>query len=134
MDWVRLVAVGLATVAATCVAIVVAHDLWERARTPEMREKVVLFNVSTVLTVTIGVATLYLALFALSLGVSYGLIPPSEFEHQIGRPAGFTEHVKLAGLGSAIGTVAGALGSVIESDLSVREAMYRGGTDRRVEA
>ena len=55
----------------TIVAVIVAHELWERAPDPRARAQVLLFNVTTALTVTIGIASLYAALFVLVLGAPY---------------------------------------------------------------
>jgi hypothetical protein len=134
MGWPRLLVVSLATVAATCAALVVAHGLWERPRARRDREQVVLFNLATAATVAIASATLYLALFACTLVCGLVLIPPHVFEQQIGHSIAFADKLQLTALASAIGTIAGALGSVIESDLAVREAIYRRRDDSRTES
>ena len=54
LSWWRLLAVCLASLAVTIVAVIVAHELWERAPDARVRAQVLLFNVTTVLTVTIG--------------------------------------------------------------------------------
>ena len=64
-SWPRLLAVALMSVLLILVALVIAHGLWERASTPAAREQVTLFNVVTITTLGIGVATLYAALFVL---------------------------------------------------------------------
>ena len=129
----RLALISLATITATIVTLVVSHDLWERIRRPEEREQVVLFNVATVLTVLIGVATLYLALVLIALGCSYALIAPGVFAQQLSHPVGFGDHLQLAFLTSAVATLAGALGSLTESEFAVREAMYRYRPDERTD-
>ena len=60
----RLVAIGLGSVAAITVTIMVGTGLWERSPHPAAREQVALFNIVTAATVGLGVAALYLALFA----------------------------------------------------------------------
>jgi hypothetical protein len=129
----RLALISLGTVTATIVTLIVSHDLWERVHRSEEREQVVLFNLATVLTVLIGVATLYLALVVIALGCSYALIAPGVFAQQLGHPAGFSDHLQLALLTSAVATLAGALGSLTESEFAVREAMYRYRPDRRTD-
>ncbi len=132
-SWARLAAISVATLAATMTVLIVAHHLWERSERPEDREQVVLFNLATLATVLIGVLTLYLALVLIALGCSYAFISPQPFAQQLGHPAGFADHLQLAFYGSAIASLAGALGSLTESDFAVREAMYRYQPDARTE-
>jgi hypothetical protein len=132
-SWVRLAGISVGTLATTATTLIVAHHLWESGERPEEREQVVLFNLATVATVLIGVLTLYLALVMIALGCSYALISPHPFAKQLGHPAGFADHLQLAFLTSAIASLAGALGSLTESDFAVREAMYRYHPDARTD-
>jgi hypothetical protein len=132
-SWMRLAGISIATLAATVATLIVAHHLWERSERPEEREQVVLSNLATLATILIGVLTLYLALVLIALGCSYALIPPDPFAQQLGHAASFTDHLQLAFLTSAIASLAGALGSLTESDFAVREAMYRYHPDARTE-
>ena len=75
------------------------------------------------LTIAIGVLTLYLALLALSVVGSFSLIPEGALNAQIHR-AGAADYLRLAWLATSLATLAGALGSLVESDLAVREAAY----------
>jgi hypothetical protein len=124
MTWPRLLGLTLAAIVITSVALVVAHDLWERGTRPETRERVVLFNLVTTLTIAIGVLTLYLALLAFSMTGSVSLIPQGALEEQLGNSAGPSEYLRLAWLATSLASLAGALGSLVESDLAVREAAY----------
>jgi hypothetical protein len=132
-SWVRLAGISIATLAATVATLIVAHHLWERGNRPEEREQVVLANLATLTTILIGVATLYLALVLIALACSYALISPHPFAQQLGHAAHFADHLQLAFLTSAIASLAGALGSLTESDFAVREAMYRYQPDARTE-
>lgn len=132
--WLRLLLVSVGTLAAGVATLIVAHHLWEKAQRPEEREPVVLFNLATTATVTIGIATLYLALVLISLAAGYALIPQRPFAHTLAHPVGFGDYVQLAFLSSAVASLAGALGSLTESDFAVREAMYRYQPDERTEA
>ena len=124
MTWPRLLGLTLAAIVITSVALIVAHDLWERGTRPETRERVVLFNLVTTLTIAIGVLTLYLALLAFSMIGSVSLIPQDALEEQLGHSAGPSEYLRLAWLATSLASLAGALGSLVESDLAVREAAY----------
>ena len=105
-------------------AIIGAHGLWERAPDPRVRGQVALFNVTTTLTVAIGILCLYLVLFALILGVAELLIGPDVFASALGHPAVTTDYLALAWFSSSFATVAGGLGAGLESREVVREAAY----------
>jgi hypothetical protein len=132
--WPRLLGLSIGTIAATCAALIIAHELWEHAADPDDREQVIMFNLATLLTVLVGVATLYIGLFVTTFACGSALIPPSVFSHQVGHPDHFGDYVKLAWLVASLATIGGALGSVVESDLAVHEAMYRYHPDERTES
>jgi hypothetical protein len=133
MGWPRLILLMLASVVMIVVALVLAHGLWERAITPVARERVMLFNLATVATLSLGVAALYLALFVINLVGGAALIPPSQFEVNIHHDASVGAYLKLAWLVASLATVGGALGSLIESDDAVRAATYASHPDVRTE-
>lgn len=130
----RLVVLTLLTLIATSVTLIAAHDLWESSDGPDDRERVVLFNAATTLTITLGVLTLYAALLALVAVCALGFIPGDFFSKQTGEPADLAQVLQLAWLATSVATLAGALGSLTESDLSVREAAYGYHPDSRIEA
>ena len=88
MTWPRLLGLALAALVTTSVALIAAHDLWEHGTDSHTRERVVLFNAVTALTIAIGVLTLYLALLAFSVVGSFSLIPEGALNAQTppGRP------------------------------------------------
>ncbi|HEV7808086.1 MAG TPA: hypothetical protein VGO80_19895 [Solirubrobacteraceae bacterium] len=123
MSWPRLLGLALVALVVTSTALIFAHNLWERSTNPQTRERVVLFNAVTALTIAIGVLTLYVALLAISVIGSFSLIPQGALNDQIGRAAA-ADYLRLAWLATSLATLAGALGSLMESDLAVREAAY----------
>jgi hypothetical protein len=84
-----------------------------------------LFNIVTTITIAIGVLSLYLALFAAAALCAFGLIPSDVLAGEVGHSADPSDYLHLAWFGASIATLAGALGSMTESDLTVREAAYR---------
>lgn len=123
MTWPRLLGLALAALVTTSVALIAAHNLWEHSANPHTRERVVLFNAVTTLTIAIGVLTLYLALLAFSVVGAFSLVPQGALNAQVHRAAA-GDYLRLAWLATSLATLAGALGSLIESDLAVREAAY----------
>jgi hypothetical protein len=124
LDGVRLGVLTLATVAVAVVALIAAHDLWEHADAPGVREQVVLFNLTTLATLTIGIVSLYAAVSVVSLAAASLLIDHSLLASQTGQHADLGDYVRLAWLASSLATVGGAVGAALESDTAVREAAY----------
>jgi hypothetical protein len=102
----------------------VAHELWDHAGDDRARQRVVLFNVATALTVTLGILILYVSLFALSLLGAWLILEPSRLAQQLGHPVDFAAYACLAWFVASLATVGGALGAALESDLAVRQAAY----------
>jgi hypothetical protein len=126
LSWWRLLAVCLVSLAVTIVALIVAHELWELAPDPRVRAQVLIFNVTTVLTVTIGIASLYAALFVLVLACAVLVIAAPLLGDALGHEASAHDYLMLAWFTASFATLAGALGTVLESDAAVREAAYAG--------
>lgn len=133
-SWGRLIGLIALSGTMTCVALVVAHGLWERSSDPTARERVVLFNVATTATLVLGVVSLYLALLVISALGAGALISPRLLAARLHHPVGVLDYIRLACLAASLAAVGGALGSLVESDLSVREATYRSREDERTEA
>jgi uncharacterized membrane protein len=124
MGMPRLLALSFISVVITTAAMLMAHGLWERTKAPAVRERVILFNLSTSLTLILATTALYAALFAISLASAGVLIAPSAFEQALSHPVGVWDYVRLSWLAASIATVGGALGSLIDSDKAVRNAVY----------
>jgi hypothetical protein len=120
----RLTVICLGSVAGIAVTIVVTTGLWERSPHRAAREQVALFNIVTAATVGIGVATLYLSLFIAMLAAALLLVPGNLLSLVLGHPAGVADQVALAWLATSIATLGGALGAVLETRETVREAAY----------
>jgi hypothetical protein len=134
----RLLVVALGSILAICVSLVLAHDLWERRPADdvrqEVRERVILFNLTTLLTVLIGVLTIYLALFVIVIVIGPTLITPKVLQGELRHPVGLGHYASLAWLATSMAMVGGALGAALEEDAAVREAAYGYRPDERIEA
>ncbi|GAA4824750.1 hypothetical protein GCM10023201_08720 [Actinomycetospora corticicola] len=120
----KLALTMVVAVALMVVWIIGAHSLWERAQDAEEREEVWLFNVSTVLTLSIGVLVMTAAVYVLTLLGSLFFLEPSVFAQSLGRPPTWGDHLLLSWLATGLATVAGALGSGLDSEEAVRRAAY----------
>jgi uncharacterized membrane protein len=137
LNWVRLLALAVLSVAGIGASLIAAHGLWERSypsATPEARERVVLFNLATAITVALGVLTLHLALFMINAAAAAILITSGVLENNLGHPADAGAYLGLAWLVASLATLGGALGAALENDRAVRMAAYGYRSDARTEA
>lgn len=124
----QMALLGVVAVASVTVALVVGANLWERPRRRGEREQVMVFNLATVVSVVIGVAVLYLALFAAALAGSLLLVDPEVFGTVTGEAAEFTEYLKLAWFVGGLATIGSALGAGLEEGDDVRAAIFTRGS------
>ncbi|GAA0930469.1 hypothetical protein GCM10009559_17880 [Pseudonocardia zijingensis] len=119
----RMIAGTVTAIWIFVVWLVVGHGLWQRG--PRQRPNHLgLLNTATVLTVVTGVLVFYAVLYALNLTAAALIIPPDFFAETIGRPVDLGDYLRVALLASGLGTVAGAVGSGLEDDVTVRRAAY----------
>jgi hypothetical protein len=124
LGWPRLGAIMVCAVAAMVAWLIIGHDLWEKAEGGMRPKDAALYNAATALTLGVAVLCGYAAMFVLLFGVAMLLIEGGVFKDNAGHAAGIGAYAALAWLGAAIGTVAGALGSKLESIDEVRNATY----------
>jgi hypothetical protein len=119
-----LVGLTVASIALMVAWLVVDHNLWDRRDDDEPRAKVAIYNTATVLSMGIGVACLYVALFMLVLFPARLVIASTVFGSFVRHHVGWRDYVALAWLASSLGTVAGALGSGLDNDEVVKRAAF----------
>jgi hypothetical protein len=124
LNWLRLLALTVLSVGATVVWLIVAHHLWEAPQGRGRRQQTVLFNAATTLTLLLGAAWLYAALFALTIGAAAVVIDAGVLGEALGHHAGVGDYAALAWMASSLATIAGGLGAGLETDEAVREAAY----------
>lgn len=118
----RIAVTTLAAIGIFVAWLVTGHGLWERgARALPLGR---LSNVATLLTILSGVLVFYLALFGINLAATAVVIPPDHLAQHIGRAVGWPDYLRVALLATALGMVAGAVGSGLEDDTVVRSAAY----------
>jgi hypothetical protein len=120
----RLAGITVVTIVIMAVWLVVYNHLWDRPSETAERRKALLYNVSTAATLAIGVACMYAILFAVALLAAVVLIDSGYLAQTLGHPAGVGSYLNLVWLASSVGIVAGALGSSLEDEDSVRKATY----------
>ena len=121
----RLISIGLIAIAVMVGWLLTVNRLWERPVRGRRRQVVFYYNLSTVLTLLICVAALYVLLVAGILLGSLIVIDPDFMAEIIREPhAKFTNFLDIAWLSAAMGVVAGALGSTFDSDIDIRNLTH----------
>jgi hypothetical protein len=121
----RLIVAGVASVFVLVFWLIVFHGLWERASDRVNAEEAAIFNAATVITLFLGVLTLYVALFVIDLVAVWFVVPYPALAYYSRLPTvGFANVAILAWLVASASLVAGAVGSGLESVSTVRRAAY----------
>ncbi len=72
----RMGAATVLSIVAMILWLILDHELWERPTSPDERDRSVLYNTATVVTLVIGVIVLHVALFGLLLFTACLTLPP----------------------------------------------------------
>src|SRR3954470_5881324 len=120
----RLAMIMLLGLTALVAWLIVAHDLWEKPDRETPAELARMFNLGTILTLTLATAVSYLVLFAGTVLAAALLIDTSVLEQTLQRPVDSTDYLTLAWIISSLATVGGAIGSGLEDEETVRAAAY----------
>ncbi|WP_010531405.1 hypothetical protein [Lentibacillus jeotgali] len=107
--------------------IIFAHNLWEKPSAKSHRKLRLLYNAATFLTITVAVSVYYVMLLLLFLIAVAFIVPPGLFSEVVGlerEEVGFMHFFRLGWLVASIATVAGAIGSSLERETTVRNIMY----------
>ncbi|HEY0694396.1 MAG TPA: hypothetical protein VGD71_35860 [Kribbella sp.] len=124
MGWLRLLTLGLVSISAITVTLIVAHGLWERPRTPATRSRILLINIATTSTIVLGSLTLFAALLVITTLCDTTLLLRPVLEREVNHAVSLGIYLQIAWLATCMATLGGALGAVVESDLSVHEATF----------
>ncbi|BFU45740.1 hypothetical protein [Krasilnikovia sp. MM14-A1004] len=120
----RLTVIMLLGLTALVAWLIVAHDLWERPDRETSAELARMFNLGTILTLSLATAVSYAVLFTGTVLAEALLIDPSVLEQTLQRPVDLTDYLTLAWIISSLATVGGAIGSGLEDEETVRAAAY----------
>ncbi|GAA3737852.1 hypothetical protein HDA32_005378 [Spinactinospora alkalitolerans] len=120
----RLALISLISVGVMSAWIILHNGLWEHPTGPGARHRAVLYNAATLITIVLGVACMYVVLYGVLLTLALVVIAATILESVLGHPVGPLDYAVLAWLASSLGTVAGALGSGLEDEETVREATF----------
>jgi hypothetical protein len=120
----RLALIMVASITVMAVWLLIYNHLWERPDDHHTPAEAVIYNVSTAVTLLLGVACMYGLLYLAALAVSALVIDPGYLESQVHHRVGWEDYATVVWLASSIGVVAGALGSSLDGEEAVRKAAY----------
>ncbi|MEU1487810.1 hypothetical protein ACIOEW_26525 [Streptomyces sp. NPDC087901] len=122
----RLVIATVGSVALMIGWLIVDANLWHHSAqgSLEARQRARLYNVSTVLTVGIGVLVCYVSLVAINFVWALFILNDQVFASMTRDPLNATDYWTLSWFVASTATVGGALGSGLESDEAIRAAAY----------
>ncbi|WP_280266414.1 hypothetical protein [Nocardia wallacei] len=124
---VRLIAVTAAALTTLTVWTVAGHSLWERPAPGSLRSRDpdrTLRNTGTLTTVAVGAGTFFAVLYLLALAAVAVAIPPAYLATVLARSVDVRDYLTIALMAAVLGTIAGAVGSGLEDDVTVRKAAY----------
>jgi hypothetical protein len=120
----RLTLIMVASITIMAVWLLIYNHLWERPDDHHSPAEAVIYNLSTAVTLLLGVACMYGLLYLSALAVSALIIGPGYLQSQLHHRIGVGDYAAVVWLASSIGVVAGALGSSLDSEEAVRKAAY----------
>lgn len=120
----RLAVISVMVIAALSAWLIVSNGLWNRVRGADRPRRPLRDNVSTAVTVGLGVALMYAVLWAGLFCVGLVVIEAGYLDSQLGHPVTLLDYGHLSWLAASLGTLAGALGSSFDSDADIRQATY----------
>jgi hypothetical protein len=120
----RLALISVAAVTALTAWLIFYNGLWATDYDFDGPGSRWLDNVATIITVLIGVASMYLMLYVLLLGAAFTIITPEYLGDQLQREVSVLDYVRLSWLAASLGTMGGAIGSNFDSERAIAEATY----------
>jgi hypothetical protein len=131
----RLVIAMIVSIAIFVAWLVVEGDLWDRPDDDSgvARERSRLYNVSTVVTLTLGVSVCYLALYVINLAWALFVLDPHVMGSYLGTSLTYGDLFVLAWFVASAATVGGGLGTGLEHDELIRKATYSKREEQRRE-
>jgi hypothetical protein len=126
LSWWRLTIATIVSIALVVGWLVVDGQLWDRPEddSASARERSRLYNTSTLITLTTGAVTCYLALYVLNLVWALFVLDPTIMGGYLRMRLGYGDLFGLAWFVASVATVGGALGSGLESEEAIRAAAY----------
>lgn len=120
----RLLLIGLLAILAITAWLILGNRLWDAPKQQRLARVVLLYNLSTVLTLLMVITLLYAALVVLIFVTALIVIDPDYLAEIIRSEPFLVRYLDIAWLSAAMGVVAGALGSSFDKDTELRSLTH----------
>lgn len=120
----RLSLITLSSILILTLWLLLHNRLWERPQGNRRRERMVIYNAATVLTVGFAATAMYLLLFLALMAGALIVIDQEYLAYQLRHDVSLAEYVNLAWLASSLGTMGGAIGSSFDEVKEVQRATF----------
>lgn len=117
----RLGLITLFAITAMVMWLVTNNGLWEKSRQLGDLAEAAMYNASTVTTLALSVAVLYVGLLTSIFFATFVVIDAGFMAQVLGTEVSLMNYIDIAWLAASMGTVAGALGSNFDSTDDIRE-------------
>jgi len=122
----RLFGISIMAILGMLVWIMVSHGLWESTKEAKHKRIVMLYNLTTIMTLFIAIVIYYMILYSLFLIAELVLLPPGFLGQQVvlKGPASVQLYLSIPWFATSISTVAGAIGAGLLNDQLIKESTY----------
>ena len=122
----RLFSISIMAILGMLIWIMVSHGLWESTKKGEQKRIIMLYNLTTIMTLFIAIVIYYMILYLLFLIAELVLLPPGFLGKQVGLkgPASVQLYLSIPWFATSISTVAGAIGAGLLNDKLIKESTY----------
>lgn len=120
----RLLGIGVLAMVVITSWLIIGNRLWDAPKHKGLGRVVLLYNLSTVLTLLMIVALLYATLVVVIFLSALVVIDPEYLAETIEREATVVRYLDIAWLSAAMGVVAGALGTSFDKGTNLRSLTH----------
>lgn len=120
----RFITLMITAMTAMVTWIIFAHNLWEKKQNYKSQKLRFMYNITTIMTLTISVMLFYISMFLLFSIAVIIFVPADIFKEVLNHDVTLLDYIKLAWLVTSAATVAGAIGAGLENEESVKQVTY----------
>lgn len=121
---VRLAVITVVSILVMTTWLILRNRLWDRPLNERLGRVVVLYNISTIVTLIICIAALYASLFVLILLGGLVIISPEFMQQTLGSEPKLSDYLVIAWLSASMGVIAGGLGSGFDAEADLRRMTH----------